>query len=49
MVNTKMVYLRDIIEGGWALYSSGKEMRDTWEYGGVKRRRQSKTFKVLED
>lgn len=36
---TKMVYLRDIIEGGWALYSSDEEMRDALEYGHVKQRR----------
>lgn len=36
---TKMVWLREIVEGGWALYPSAEEMRDAWEYGRVKRRR----------
>ena len=33
---TKMVWLRDIVEGGWALYSSAEEMRDAYDYGHVK-------------
>ncbi len=36
---TKMVWLRDIVEGGWALYPSAEAMRDAYEYGHVKRRR----------
>ena len=36
---TKTVWLREIVEGGWALYSSVEEMRDAYEGGHVKRRR----------
>lgn len=36
---TKTVWVREIVDGGWALYSTDKEMRDAWEYGHVKRRR----------
>lgn len=35
---TKMVWLRDIVDGGWALYTSAEAMRDAYEGGHVKRR-----------
>jgi membrane protein implicated in regulation of membrane protease activity len=35
---TKMVWLRDIVDGGWALYPSDEAMRDAYEGGHVRRR-----------
>ena len=36
---TKTVWVREIVDGGWALYSSNEEMMDAWEHGHVPRRR----------
>jgi len=35
---TKTVWVKEIVDGGWALYSTDEEMRDAWECGHVKRR-----------
>lgn len=37
---TKLVWLREIVDGSWALYETVEEMRDAYEHGLVKTRRE---------
>lgn len=34
----KAVWVSDIVDGGWALYNTGDEMRESYEYSIVKTR-----------